>query len=121
MWPYHDIEESVFESAKDLAEDILSKLGAVKTEIPSNHIVRTCDQEGHVIFERISHRPIWRYQNHYYRVDEMLYESAPWIVLEYAETDLDASDDAFSILEPFRYSLSEDEMRTAILDSMMDV
>ena len=121
MWPYRDIEESVFESAKDLAENVLSKLGAVKTVIPSNHIVRMCDQEGHVLLDRISHRPIWRYQNHYYRVDEVFFDSAPWIALEFAESDLDAADDAFAILEPFRYSLSEDEMKAAILDSIADV
>lgn len=121
MWPYRNIDEAVFESAKDLTENVLSKLGAVKTEIPSNHIVRICDQEGHVLIERISHRPIWRYQSHYYRVDEVFFESAPWIALEYAETDLDAAEDTFSVLEPFRYSLSEDEIKAAILECMADV
>lgn len=54
-------------------------------------------------------RPIYKFQDGFYRIDEVLFPEKPFIVLEYANTIEEVKKNIMEDLEPFPYDLSDED------------
>ncbi len=109
MWFYTNVTREEFEKVKDRIQEIMSELGACVYEItlPYQQKTTTISEYGTETF--ISDRPVYLFQNVYYRVDEVLFPQKPFIVIEFGlEEDVlhDTMEDAL----PFPYDLPDAEL-----------
>lgn len=112
MWKYKELTRTEFESRKDFTEGILKELGASPTDLGTIHPVTTYDDQ---ISETIfSDRTVFEYGNCYYRIDEVLFNTKPFIVIECADTIMDVRNNAMEDSDPFPYDLSDDEIREEV-------
>lgn len=103
MWLYDNISRDEFEKKKDYVEQIMCELGAVELNIdlPYPH----------------SQRPVFQFNNEYYRVNGIAFENKPFIVIEcgtYDELMKNIMEDA----DPFPYDLSDDEIKNEVKYSL---
>ncbi len=109
MWGYTTVLRAEFEKRKDFVEQIMLELGCeiVDTEI-------TYMQETSLFGEDVketwcSNRPLYKFQNGFYRIDEVLFAEKPFIVLEYADTEDMVRMNAMEDCDPFPYGLSDED------------
>lgn len=114
MWSYNAVSREDFEERKDFVGQIMMELGceAVEFELPYEQKTTSC-ANGYEETWR-SERPIYKFKNGFYRIDEILFSEKPFIVLEYAETAEEVKKNIMEDLEPFPYDLSDEEMRKEI-------
>ncbi len=113
MWNYKCVTRHEFELIKDKIEKFIVMLGGEKMYIDLPYEQRTQSYSNNNIVENISKRPVFKYRNEYYRVDEVCFKDKPFIVIEcgtYEELMKNCMEDA----DPFPYDLSEEELMNEV-------
>lgn len=107
MWIYKLISRLEFEKRKDFVEQIMMELGCEAVEIELPYVPKTTSFG--VGCEEICYteRMVYKFQNGYYRVDEVLFPEKPFIVLEYADTLNKVIENIMEDCDPFPYDLSD--------------
>lgn len=100
MWRYKNVSRAEFEDRKAFAARYMAELGCVFVDLQH--------------FETEKTRPVYKFENGFYRIDEVLFHEKPFIVLEYADTIEEVQKNIMEDLEPFPYDLSDEEMRKEI-------
>ncbi len=107
-WPYADVTRRQLEERKDLVERLLQKLGAVPTGLGLPHPVSSCGTGGAETV--LSRRAVYRYQDGFYRVDEVLFPQKPFLVMEWAGREEDVRNNGMEDTDPFPWDLEEEEI-----------
>ncbi|MCR4722917.1 MAG: hypothetical protein K5629_04000 [Eubacteriales bacterium] len=114
MWKYADITRDEFEKIKDHVEDIMVAHGAVvqDMDLPYSRKTTTVHRDSNAIVWE-SHRKVYKYNELYYRIDELCFDEKPYIVAEvgtYDELMKNTMEDA----DPFPWDLSKEEMENEV-------
>ncbi|WP_028042545.1 hypothetical protein [Candidatus Stoquefichus massiliensis] len=118
MWTYTDIIRKEFEMKKDYVEQILIDFGARPLNISLPHQV-SC--HGNEISDTIvSTRTVYKYQNQYYRVCEVLFPTQPFIVIEWADDIQQVMNNTMEDTDPFPWDLSDEDMTQEIINLLKD-
>lgn len=114
MWFYDNVTREEFKKRKDYVEKVMLELGAIKfkVQLPYEQKTTTYSTNGN---EDIwySKRKAYVYNDKYFRVDEVLFEDKPFIVLE-CGTLQELMNNTMEDLDPFPYDLENDEIRNGI-------
>lgn len=110
MWSYRTVSREEFEERKAFAAKIMRELGceAVNIELPYERETTAYGagfEETH-----FSKQPIYKFNDGYYRIDEVLFPEKPFIVLEFAETEEEVKRNAMEDCDPFPYDLSDEDI-----------
>ncbi len=73
MWKYECVTKQEFESIKDKIEEFIVSLGGNEMSVDLPYTQRTVSYSGTDLVENISTRPVFEYNEQYYRVDEVCY------------------------------------------------
>ncbi|MCH5318050.1 MAG: hypothetical protein J1E05_08765 [Eubacterium sp.] len=117
MWFYDNVSRDEFEKKKDYVEQIMCELGAVKLSINLPYQQKTTSYSGDIEEIHYSQRPIFKFKNEYFRVDEFICNDKPYIVIEcgtYDELMKNSMEDA----DPFPYDLPDDEIKNEVKYSL---
>ncbi|MDE6728871.1 MAG: hypothetical protein K2J80_13195 [Oscillospiraceae bacterium] len=110
MWSYKAVSREDFEKRKDLVEQIMRELGCEVAEFALPNARKTTSIVAAREETWFSQRPLYKFRNGFYRIDEVLFPEKPFIVLEFAETEDSVKMNAMEDLDPFPYDLSDDDM-----------
>lgn len=94
MWKYDFVTREEFESLKNKIEDIIVTLGAKSVYIQLSYP---------------SNRQLFEFNYEYYRVDEIFFETKPFVVIECGSYD-ESANNVMEDTNPFPYDLSDDEL-----------
>ncbi|MCH5184519.1 MAG: hypothetical protein J1F64_00195 [Oscillospiraceae bacterium] len=118
MWFYDNISRDEFEKRKDTVERIMRELGAVKPNINLPYRQKTTSHTGGLTETHRSRRPVFKFNNEYFRVDEFLCKEKPFIVIEYGTYD-ELMKNVMHDAEPFPYDLPDDEIKSEIKKTLI--
>ena len=96
MWKYQQITRQQFEERKEFVEKILIESGAVPTNLGQETIAPT--------------RTVFHNKNEYYRVDEVLFDQKPFIVIEWADKVENVINNTMEDTDPLPFDLEDDKM-----------
>ena len=108
MWPYKTISRHQLEEKKNLVERLLTRLGAVPTDLGPPHLVSSCGAGGKETF--LSRRTVYRFEDSFYRVDELLFREKPFLVMECASREEEVENNTMEDADPFPWDLGEEEI-----------
>lgn len=113
MWNYRSVSRREFEKRKAFVVQCMLELGCEVVEIALSYKQKTisCGKSEEAW---ISKRPIYKFKNGFYRIDEVLFSEKPFIVLEYSDTLEEVKKNIMEDLEPFPYDLSDEKIRKEI-------
>lgn len=109
MWGYSALSRAEFEKRKDFVEQIMRGLGCVSVNVERAYVQKTVSIGENYDETWCSDRPIYKFQNGFYCIDEVLFPKKPFIVLEYAETEEKVKNNAMEDCDPFPYDLSDED------------
>jgi len=112
MWVYNFVSRQEFERKKDFVQAVMSDFGAEEVEINLPYKSKTTTVSSEFKETFISERPIFKYNDEYFRVDEVLF-GKPFIVLEYGNLE-DVLRDTMIDADPFPYDLPDEEIRSEV-------
>lgn len=118
MWPYKNITRTEFEKRKDFVEYIICALGGEKVNIKLSYEQKTISLNDRINESNYSQRPIYKFKNEYFRVDEVLFDSKPFIILEYADSLSEVINNTMTDAEPFPYDLINNDIINEVKYSM---
>ncbi len=105
-----------FEKRKDFVEKIIEDLGGIRIVDPRTYGTTTSHFKGNEE-TWMSQRPVFGYNNRYYRVNEILFER-PFVVIECADTWEEVLNFQMEDAEPFPHDLPDNiiikEVRCAL-------
>lgn len=109
MWLYKSVSREEFESRKDFVDKILQEFGCevLTAELPYEQKMTTYG--GGFEDTWISERPLYRYGERYFRIAEILFREAPFIVIECADAMDEVMKNIMEDADPFPYDLSDAE------------
>ncbi len=112
MWPYKNITRDQFEVRKDFVEKLLKECGAIEicVKLRGNNVVSTLSMSNKTEVIWKQNRSIYKYDNRYYRISEYCPSSAPYIVIETAETLDQVMHNIMEDCEPFSPELPDERM-----------
>ena len=113
MWFYDNITREEFEKKKDYIEKVMLELGAIIFDIKLPYKQKTTTYSSRNEDTCYSKRNIYVYNDQYFRVDEVLFDDKPFIVLE-CGTLQDLMNNTMEDLDPFPYDLEYNEIRNEI-------
>jgi hypothetical protein len=107
MWPYKNVNRKDFENRKNFVDEALRSLGCkiLNVEIPYDQTTTMLSKSFNETW--ISERPIYQYENRLFRIDEVLFENKPFIVIENADTIDEVMKNIMEDANPFPYDLSD--------------
>lgn len=114
MWFYKNVSRADFKERKDYVEQVMRELGCEVVELELSYENKLTSYVNEYTEVLISERPIYKFTNGFYRIDEVLFPEKPFIVLEYADTIEEVKKNIMEDLEPFPYDLPDEEMRKEI-------
>ena len=109
MWLYENVKREKFEKRKDFVEQVMISLGCEVFDIKLPYENKTTSISGDLAETHYSERPVFKFKDEYYRVDEVLFPKKPFIVIEYGTID-DLFRDIMIDADPFPYDLSNEEI-----------
>ena len=109
MWLYRNITREEFEKRKSYVEQIICELGGEKIDVEIPYEQKTTTVINDYSETHRSSRQIYQFGNEYFRVDEVLYENKPFIVLE-CGTFEELMNNTMEDVNPFPVDLSDDDM-----------
>ena len=107
---YKEVSRAEFEKRKDFVAQIMCELGCEPEKISLKYIKKKTSITGDFQRSWISDRPLYKFTNGYYRIDEVLFPENPFIVLEYADTEERVKNNAMEDSDPFPYDLSDEDI-----------
>jgi len=117
MWWYENVSRANFEAVKDMVEQIILQLGASKYEICLPYKDKITSYSGNFEETYYSERPVFIYNEEYFRVDEVLFANKPFIVIECGDMN-DLLNNTMEDADPFPYDLSYEELRNEVKYSL---
>lgn len=114
MWPYTVVSREEFEKRKDFVDKVLRDLGCEVIRIRLPYRQKSTMHSADFEEAWVSQRPIYRYNNCYYRIDEVLFKEKPFIVLECGVTMDEVIRNTMEDADPFPYDLSDEDMTEEI-------
>ncbi len=114
MWTYTDITRDEFEKIKDHIEEIMVAHGAVTQDIdsPYSQKTTTVHKDSDAIVWK-SHRKVYKYNDLFYRIDEVCFDKKPFIVAEFGTYD-ELMKNIMEDADPFPWDLSEKELEDEV-------
>ena len=109
MWFYRNITREEFEKRKSYVEQIICELGGEKLDVEIPYEQKTTTVINDYSETHRSGRHIYQFGNEYFRVDEVLYENKPFIVLE-CGTFEELMNNTMEDMNPFPVDLSDDDI-----------
>lgn len=107
---YEGVSRAEFERRKDFVAQIMCGLGCEPVKIELCYVQKTTSITGEYQRTWISDRPLYKFTNGYYRIDEVLFPEKPFIVLEYADTEERVRNNAMEDIDPLPYDLSDEDI-----------
>lgn len=117
MWFYNNVTREEFEKKKDLVEKIILELGAKEYEIDLQYDVKTTSYVENHKETYYSQRGVFSFKDEFFRVDEVLFNDKPYIVLE-CGTLQQLINNTMDDTNPFPYDLSDEEIRNEVKYSL---
>ncbi|MDE6594045.1 MAG: hypothetical protein K2K57_13415 [Oscillospiraceae bacterium] len=117
MWFYENVTREEFEKRKDFTEKVMLEAGAEIFDVKLPYEQKTVRVIGDIAHERYSQRRVFRFEDEYYRVDEVLFPEKPFIVIE-AGTLEELMNNIMWDVEPFPYDLSDEEISNEVKYSL---
>ncbi len=108
MWPYKEISRDDFEKIKDHIEEIMSAHGAVPFDIDLPYLQKTTTYNNPHVVMWEGQRKVYKFNDLYYRLDEVCFLDKPFIVVEIGSLD-ELVNNIMEDSEPFPYNLTEEE------------
>lgn len=108
MWSYACVTRKEFESAKDKIEKFIVLLGGIEVSVDLPYEQKTTSFFESNAIANISTRPVFKYNERYYRVDEVCFAEKPFIVIECGTYD-ELMNNVMDEADPFPYDLTDDE------------
>lgn len=117
MWVYDNVSRNEFEKRKDYVEQVMCEFGAVilNIDLPYEQETTSCAESGQETC--YSQRPVYKFNNEYFRVDEVLFIEKPFIVIEFG-TYNDLIRNTMEDANPFPYDLSDNEIKNEVKYSL---
>ena len=117
MWVYDNVSRNEFEKRKDYVEQVMCEFGAVilNIDLPYEQETTSCAESGQETC--YSQRPVYKFNNEYFRVDEVLFIEKPFIVIEFGTYD-DLIRNTMEDANPFPYDLSDNEIKNEVKYSL---
>ncbi len=113
MWFHKNVTREEFERRKDFVERVMISLGCEVVDITLPYENKTASLSGDLTETHYSERPVFKFKDEYYRVDEVLFPKKPFIVIEYGTID-DLFRDIMIDADPFPYDLSDEETENEV-------
>lgn len=107
---YEEVSRAEFERRKDFVAQIMCELGCEPVEIKLHYVQKTTSITDGFQRSWISDRPLYKFTDGYYRIDEVLFPEKPFIVLEYADTEERVRNNAMEDCDPFPYDLFDEDI-----------
>ena len=117
MWFYSEVSREEFERRKDHVEQIMCEFGALAVDIELSYESQTTTYSGGFEETYYSKRPVFTFNNEYFRVDEILFKDKPFIVLE-CGTFEDLKNNTMEDADPFPYDLSDEKIKNEVRYSL---
>lgn len=117
MWFYDNVTREEFEKKKDLVEKTMLELGAKEYEIDLKYAQKTTSYVGDQKETYYSQRGIFSFKDDFFRVDEVLFNDKPYIVLE-CGTLQQLINNTMEDADPFPYDLSDEEIKNEVKYSL---
>lgn len=117
MWNYACATRKEFESSKDKIEKFIVLLGGVEVSVDLPYEQKTTSIFGKNAIVNISTRTVYKYDDLYYRVDEVCFPEKPFIVIECGTYD-ELMNNIMDEAEPFPYDLTDDELLNEVKFSL---
>ncbi len=102
MWNYQSVTREEFEKKKDSIEQIILSIGGKHRKFVKSYINK---------------RPVFEYNNEYFRVDEVLFPDKPFIVIE-CGSFADVMNNTMEDADPFPYDLSYEDSENEVRYSL---
>ena len=117
MWVYDNVSRNEFEKRKDYVEQTMCEFGAVilNIDLPYKQETTSCAESSQETC--YSQRPVYKFNNEYFRVDEVLFMEKPFIVIEFGTYD-DLIRNTMEDANPFPYDLSDNEIKNEVKYSL---
>lgn len=113
MWIYDNVTRDDFEKRKAFVEQIILNSGGKPVDIELSYERKTTSVTDSFSETHYSDRTIFIFNNEYFRVDEVLFKSKPFIVLEYG-TYKDLINNTMEDSDPIPFDLSDNEITDEI-------
>lgn len=117
MWKYECVTRQEFEQIKDKIEKFIVMLGGKEVSVRLPYIQKTVSYSEYSVVENISTRPVFKYNEKYYRVDEVCFYGKPFIVIECGTYD-ELMKNIMEEAEPFPYDLTDAELLNEVRYSL---
>ena len=111
-WAYENIPQEEFETAIELAEQMVQSFGAVDLGEQSGQ--KNCLLENRESISEEIKQKVFQYGDHYIRVDRVYFPEKPFVVLEFGKELSGPYEDA----DPFPFDLERDAFEQEIRYSM---
>lgn len=105
MWQYENVTRKEFEKVKDTVEEIMQSLCAEKYDIRLPYEDKTTTVTADDTAQWTSHRSVYRYDDEFFRIGEVLFNNKPFIVIEFGTHD-DLLKNTMEDAEPFPFDLA---------------
>lgn len=103
---------------KDKVEQFMLSLGAEKLDLDIPYNRTTTSYSGDNVIKSTIDRPVFKYMDNYFRVDEVCFAEKPFIVFEFGTYD-DVMRNTMEDILPFPYDLSDEEIIKEVKDALM--
>jgi len=113
LWIYDNVTRDNFEKRKAFVEQIILNSGGKPVDIELSYERKTTSVTDSFSETHYSDRTIFIFNNEYFRVDEVLLKSKPFIVLEYG-TYKDLINNTMEDSDPIPFDLSDNEITDEI-------
>lgn len=117
MWDYSCITRKEFEAVKDKIEEFIILIGGLKILVDLPYEQKTTSIFEGKVTVNISTRPVFKYNELYYRVDEVCFSKKPFIVIQ-CGTFNELMNNIMEEMEPFPYDLSDVELLNEVKYSL---
>ncbi|MDE7293479.1 MAG: hypothetical protein K2N72_03545 [Oscillospiraceae bacterium] len=112
MWFYEKVTREEFEKRKDFVERVMISLGCEVFDIKLPYENKTTSISGDFTETHYSERPVFKFKDEYYRVDERLFRE-PFIVIEVGTLE-ELLNNTMEDADPFPYDLSDEETENEV-------
>ena len=112
MWFYEKVTREEFEKKKDFVERVMISLGCEIFDIKLPYENKTTSISGDLTETHYSERPVFKFKDEYYRVDERLFRE-PFIVIEVGTLE-ELLNNTMGDADPFPYDLSDEETENEV-------
>ena len=117
MWDYSCITRKEFEEVKDKIEEFIVLIGGLKILVDLPYEQKTTSIFEGKVTVNISTRPVFKYNELYYRVGEVCFSKKPFIVIE-CGTYEELMNNIMEDMDPFPYDLSDAELLNEVKYSL---